>query len=217
MLLLRHPVSTALSPHPASSASIEARLERIERALKPVETFAQQAPLLLATVTEIGDAVAARVGNVDARSAAVLEVVERLSRPETAHTLERLLEMAEQAPSLMATTVDILDEVMRRCAESGLPIEHLLETAQQFIRGLAELSTSPEVRNLLQSGMLNNEAVQTLGRAAEAMASASRQPAPKVGMWGALSSFRKPEVQRALGFLIQVAERFGQNLDNADR
>jgi len=91
---------TAVTSHPPSQqeaalARIEARLARLERALEPVETVAVQAPLLVATVTEMADASAARMGGVDARTHALADITERLTRPQTIATLNRLLEIAE--------------------------------------------------------------------------------------------------------------------------
>jgi uncharacterized protein YjgD (DUF1641 family) len=205
--------ATFSTPQTGALDHIEERLDRIERALRPVEELAQQAPLLLATVTEIADSMAARMGDLDERSHALIQVTEKLTRPQTLETLEKAVEMAEQAPALVATGVDVMDASMRQLAESGLPIEHLVEIAQSFIKGLAELSTSPEVRNLLQSGMLNPQAVKTLGQAAEALADASKAPQRQVGVFGALRALGQPEVQRAIGFLMNVAERFGQSID----
>ena len=200
-------MTATLSPVPTE---LEVRLARLERAVQPIEALAQQAPLMLATLTEMADAMAARMGDFDDRTRALGEVAERATRPETLATVHKMLDLVESAPALTATATDMVDEAMRRLAESGVPIEHLVEIGASFVHGLVNLATSPEVRNLLESGMLEKDAVATLGRAADAISGAARAPADRVGVIGALKALNDPDVQRAMGFLVDVAQRFGR-------
>lgn len=212
---------TAVTSHPPSGQEatlvrIEARLARMERALQPVETVAIQAPLLMATVTEMADALALRMGDVDARTQSLADIAERLTRPQTIETLNRLLEIAEAAPHLVATMTDMADEAMAQLTQHDVPVEHLVQVGSAFVQGLVRLATAPEVRHLLESGMLNPEALGALGRAADALAEASSAPRRRVGAFGALRALGHEDVQSALGFLLEVAQRFGASR-NDDR
>ncbi len=197
---------------PESLPAIEQRLARIEASLARVDQLAVQIPLLLATVTEIADSWAAKMPDLDHRLETVTSMLERLTRPNTIRTLEKLLDVLEQAPQLVSTGTDIMDEVMRRAAESGVETEAILENSKELIRGLFTLSTSPEVQHLLTSGMLDQGAVQTLSRAASALAEARKQTPKPVGIFGLLRALNDPEVGRALGFTLTVASAFGHEL-----
>jgi uncharacterized protein YjgD (DUF1641 family) len=195
-------------------AQIDQRLARIERSLAKVDQLTTQIPLLMATVTEIADAQARRIPDLDDRLEKVVDLVERVTRPQTMRSLETLLDAVEQAPNLVSTGVDIADDLMAKAAASGLHVESLVESTGQLLRGLFDLATSPEVRNLIESGMLDKGAVQTLGRAANALADVRCQEPEPVGFIGALRAMGDRDVQRALGFLVAVGSAFGHQLSD---
>ncbi len=128
-----------------------------------------------------------------------------------------MVELSEQAKPAVATFTDILDETMARAASEGMEIERLVESSKNAILKLAQLATAREVQALLDSGMLDPAALSTLGMTARAVADASMEPAPRMGMLGALRAARQPSVQRALGFLMRVAENVGENLATAPK
>lgn len=206
---------TTLPPPDTSAsreASIEKRLARIERSLDQVDQISAQIPLLMATVTEIADSYARRIPDIDARLETVTGLLERVTRPDTVRSLETLLDALEQAPQLISTGVDIFDDLMAKAAASGIEIEHLIESSGRLLNGLFELATSPEVRNLLESGMLDKGAVQTLGRAARSLADVRCQQPEPIGFFGALRALGDPDVQRALGFMVAVGTAFGAQM-----
>jgi hypothetical protein len=123
-----------------------------------------------------------------------------------------LVELTEQVKPAVATFTDIVDETMARAAADGMEIERLVESTKNALLRLAQLATAREVQALLDSGMLDPAALSTLGLAARAVADASEHPPRRVGMLGALRAARQPSVQRALGFLITVAENLGESL-----
>jgi len=146
-----------------------------------------------------------------------LEVVlrridERLERLEQA--IQPIAQARSAVPDLTAMAVDVLDEAMARAAAEGVELERLVESTKTAVLRLAQLATAPEVQGLLDSGMLDPDAVSTLGLAARAVADASDQPPRRLGMLGALMASRHPSVQRALGFLITVAENLGESLES---
>jgi uncharacterized protein YjgD (DUF1641 family) len=196
---------------------IEARLERLEQTLEPLAKATAAAPALTATAVDVIDGWANQVGDLDARMQSLSELLERLTRPEALAPLLTFVEMTEQAKPAVATFTDIVDEMMARAAADGMEIERLVESTKNALLRLAQLATAREVQALLDSGMLDPAALSTLGLAARAVADASEQPAKRVGMFGALRAAGQPSVQRALGFLITVAENLGESLGSAPK
>jgi hypothetical protein len=196
---------------------IEARLERLEQAIEPLTEVTAAAPALTSTAVDVIDDWANQHGDLDTRLRTLSELLERMTRPEALAPLMMMVELSEQAKPAVATFTDVLDETMARAASEGMEIERLVESSKNAILKLAQLATSREVQALLDSGMLDPAALSTLGMTAQAVAEASSQPAPRVGMLGALRASRQASVQRALGFLIRVAENVGENLATAPK
>ena len=179
---------------------IEARLERLERTLDPLTQATAAAPALTSTAVDVLDDWANQHGDLDERLRTLSELLERVTRPEALAPLMMMVELSEQAKPAIATVTDIVDETMARAAAEGMEIERLVESSKNAVLKLAQLATAREVQALLDSGML------------DPVADASEEPAPEVGMFGALRAARQPSVKRALGFLIRVAEKLGDNL-----
>jgi len=121
--------TTAPPTDTASSreASIEKRLARIERSMDQVDQIAAQIPLLMATVTEIADNYARKIPDIDARLEKAMDLVERLTRPQTMESLEKMLDLVEQAPQLA--------RVGRVPGENGLPPARSRPEAGRMDRG----------------------------------------------------------------------------------
>lgn len=201
----------------ATLRRIEVRLERLEQAVEPLTEVTAAAPALTSTAVDVLDDWANRHGDLDTRLRTLSELLERMTRPEALGPLMMMVELTEQAKPAMATFTDIVDETMARAAAEGMEIERLVESSKNAVLRLAQLATAREVQALLDSGMLDPAALSTLGMTARAVADASEEPAPRVGMLGALRAARQPSVQRALGFLIRVAENVGENLGTAPK
>lgn len=193
-------------------ARIEARLMRIEGALEPAATIADKLPALIATAVDTIDDQAARLGDVEQRVGALTDVLERLTRPATLASLKRLVDMAEQAPQLLAVATDVFDETMSEAAAQGLELSQVVDELKRLVFGLLRLTTSSELKSALESGMLAPRALGTLGKVAGALVEVSDEPPARVGALGALRALRDRDVQRALGFLLQVAQSFGRAL-----
>ncbi|HSN84411.1 MAG TPA: DUF1641 domain-containing protein [Polyangiales bacterium] len=196
----------------ATLRRVEARLERLEQAIEPIVKATTAAPAFTSTAVDVIDEWANQHGDLDARLRTLSDVVERLTRPEALAPLLAFVELTEQAQPAFATITDIVDETMARAAADGMEIERLVESTKNAILRLAHLATAREVQALLDSGMLDPAALSTLGLTARAVADASDQPAPRVGMLAAFRATRQPSVQRALGFLLKVAENLGESL-----
>jgi len=201
----------------ATLRRIEARLERLEQAIEPLTEVTAAAPALTSTAVDVLDDWANQHGDLDTRLRTLSELLERMTRPEALAPLMMMVGLSEQAKPAVATFTDILDETMARAASEGMEIERLVESSKNAIMKLAQLATAREVQALLDSGMLDPAALSTLGMTARAVADASMKPAPRMGMLGALRAARQPSVQRALGFLMRVAENVGENLATAPK
>jgi uncharacterized protein YjgD (DUF1641 family) len=198
----------------ATLRRIEARLERLEQAFEPIVQATTAAPALTSTAVDVIDEWALQHGDLDARLRTLSELLERLTRPETLAPLMAFVELTEQIKPAFATITDIIDETMAQAAAEGMEIERLVESTKNAVLRMAHLATAREVQALLDSGMLDPAALSTLGLTARAVADASDRPAPRVGVLGAFRAARQPSVQRALGFLLKVAENLGENLSS---
>lgn len=155
---------------------------------------------------------------------------ERLRDPATAQALDHILERLEalariadaavllgaQLPGGVAMLVDSADEVAGRLTARGVDIEkglaHGAEAALRFgaIMGPEQVAS---LEALLTSGVLDPQTVALVGRLGQALSETASEPAAPVGAMGALRALRDPDVQRALGFLVGFAKRFGSALD----
>lgn len=133
--------------------------------------------------------------------------------------IEKRLDRLEQALATehiqpaIATLTDIVDETMAHAASEGMELEHLIESSQKAMLRLAQLVSAREVQPLFDSGRLDLRALAPLGVTLRAVAEASEVSAPRVGLFGLLRAGRNPSVQKALGFLLSVAEKLGRNLE----
>lgn len=217
----------------ASLERLHARMDALEARLAPVEQVAAQAPAALAMVTDTADQVAARLGDADQRLTAAARVLERLTRPEALAGLEALLDRADrlapalalldQLPGTVAMAADSFDDLAARVAETGVPLHERV----QVLLAAAERLSSPaalevltvvterlsEVKALLESGVLDPEAVRVVSLAGKALVASRACECGPLGPVGAIRALSEPEVKRALGFSVAFARQFGAALD----
>jgi hypothetical protein len=176
-------------------ARLEARLSGIEGALARVTGIAAHAePLTAALVDSFDDAAAqlsTRGVDVDERLRAALSLAERLTAPETVRAVELALTLAQQLPGFVAAAVDSFDDTAARLGERGIDVDARTRGALSTLEGL----TSP-----------------AMIAATHALLEAEREPPARIGMFGLLGALRNPDVQRALGLAVRVAERVGAAL-----
>ena len=189
-------------------ARIEARLDRLESALEPAASLAREALLALATLTDVVDEKAARIGDVEARLNALVDLSLRLSRAETLAKLTTLVDLAEDAPAMIATLGDTFDELMDEGSRAGLDLSRLVTDGKGLLFGLMKLATAPEFH-----AMLHPDTIRSLGDLARVLSEARKRPPPRVGLFGTLRAMRDEDVQRAVGFLLEVASGLGRVLD----
>jgi uncharacterized protein YjgD (DUF1641 family) len=210
---------------------LTALLDRLDR-LEQLAALADRVPdAAMITVDSIDDALtrAAERGVVlDERAKEGLVLLEKMTEPDTAQALgavldraehlERLSELAASAPDLIATVVDMLDAEYARAAETGYDPERLLRQTLGSLGRLGELFQSDEFEALLDSGVLDPEALQAVGSLGSALVEsqkeAQRGETPRRGVFGLIGALRDPDVQRAIGFVLSFAKKFGRALNN---
>ncbi|MCB9528071.1 MAG: DUF1641 domain-containing protein [Myxococcales bacterium] len=194
---------------------LEAGLDRVERALcalaalgPPAQQLATEGPRLAATAADVFDGIAADVPDFDARLRALLRFALRASRPETLDLLGGGLDLLERTPHAVAAAVDVFDAVLAVAAREGVDVNAFFGVAARFAVHLVRLG--PAIDRLIDSGMLEARAIDTLGRVGRALSAQAEAPAESVGgLLAMLKVMRDPDVQRSLGFAVGLARRFG--------
>jgi uncharacterized protein (UPF0335 family) len=184
--------------------------------LNQVLAMAEQGPGLAAMIADMVDDAFRRAGekgiDIDGRLRAGLEITEKLTSPEMLANLDGLVTMANQGPGLMAMTVDIVDDTYAQAVQHGIDPENLGRQAIMVTTRLAELLESGEINNLLDSGVLDPEAVGVVSSAANALVESRNQTIEPVGLIGMMKALRDPDLQNAIGFLMSFGKQFGKNL-----
>jgi hypothetical protein len=134
---------------------------------------------------------------------------------EVADALRPLVDLAAQAPALVALAGDSFDDVVRRAMADGIDVERgIVNGAGAALRfgAMMDAEKVREMEALLQSGVLAPSVLKIIGGMGQALLdTVAAQPKP-VGMVGLVKAFANPDIQRGLGFLITFAERFGAQL-----
>jgi hypothetical protein len=195
---------------------IEERLTRMERMLERMDSVASQVPSLFAMVSDVADEWATRDGRVDARLTEVLQLLKRATRPEVLQSLQTLLTQLEAAPGMFAMLGDMLDDFARGAEAEGADLHNATAHLFDTLNALVKLLGQPEIRDLLESGVLSPAAVRSMNMAARAFAEAGQHTGERVGLWSAFAKTRDPDVQRALAFMLNTAKTLGQALATED-
>ena len=188
----------------------------------------------IATGTDVVDEAVERAVDsgvqVDMRLAALGELIDKLTEPQTLAALGQLLEslpsllklakLADEIPNVVSTATDVVDDYQQRCAGQGIDLEKALANGMQSVLYLGSQVDQEHLRrigDLLASDVLNPHALNVVDNAAKSLNSAQEQVCgtgkERVGMFGLLAALRDPEVQRSLAFAIQFGKCFGRNLD----
>ena len=149
--------------------------------------------------------------------AATLQSIEELTRPltEVTDALRPLMALAPQVPALVAILVDSFDEAMRTANDKGIDVERgLLNGAEAALRFGATMDAEKvrELDALLKSGVLAPGTLRIVGELGRALTETAAAPPTAAGVLGLLKALGQPDVQRALGFFVTFAERFGRRL-----
>lgn len=218
------------------------RLDTLEQAVDRLGTLMQQGPGLVAMVADMTDEAYrkadARGVNVEQRLSVALALAEKLTAPEMVAKLDGVLQLADQAPGLMAMTADMADEAFRKADARGVNLEQRLGVAL----AMAEKLTAPEMVEKLDglikfaeqapglTAMMVDWLDESLRKASEhgfdpqllshvagaANTALSRahaeHPAKSGGIFKLLTALRDEDRQKGLGFLLNFLKYFAKNL-----
>ena len=153
---------------------------------------------------------------------AALQTIEERTRAitEIADGLRPLIALAQQAPAFVAIVMDSFDEAVRTAYDKGIDVERgVLNGAEAALRFGATMDAERvrELDALLKSGVLAPGTLRVVGELGRALAETAAAPPATPGVLGLLKALGQPDVQRALGFLVTFAERFGRRLREPDR
>ena len=152
-----------------------------------------------------------------APAGAALQMLEERTRAiaEVTDGLRPLIALARQAPALVAVLTDSFDEAIRTATAHGIDVERgLLNGAEAALRFGATMDAEKvrELDALLQSGVIAPGTLRIVGELGRALTETAAAPPATPGLFGLLKALGQPDVQRALGFLVTFAERFGRRL-----
>ncbi len=214
---------------PETVEVLSALIDRLDH-LDDLAGLAEQVPAAATVTVDTIDEALTRAADrgvvVDERAREGLRLLEKLTEPDTAAALEHLLDrsdqieeltaLAEKAPDAIATVVDILDAEYARAAAQGYDPERTLRQAFGALSRLGTLFQTDEFEALLNSGVLDPEALEAVGSLGSALVDTQKAAqcgdTPSQGVFGLLGALRDPDVQRAVGFITTFAKKFGRNL-----
>ena len=167
---------------------------------------AEATAIAAATHTEEQVSAGATLQALEQRTRAIAEVLQGL-RP--------LIGFAQQTPAFAAVLMDSFDEAVRSASDRGIDLERgLLNGAEAALR-LGATMDAEKVRDLdalLKSGVLAPGTLRIVGEIGRALTETGAAPPSSAGVLGLLRALGQPDVQRALGFAVTFAERFGRRL-----
>ncbi|MGM0558509.1 MAG: DUF1641 domain-containing protein [Myxococcota bacterium] len=216
---------------PAMLDTLELLADRADK-LEQTIALLDQLPGQVAMFADMADSylsAAAESGvDVDARLRQLARVAGKATDPTVLGALEKLVEhgddfqkaveLLDDLPASFATMVDVADAAIARAAENGIDVVELGRTLASGSSQLARFVQSREFRTLLDSGVLDPTAIETVGQVGEALASTkSAGRTDDVGFFGLMGAMRDDHIQRALGFAVEFGRRFGQALDNGKK
>jgi hypothetical protein len=152
-----------------------------------------------------------------APSAATLQTIEERTRAiaEITEALRPLIALAQQAPAFVAIAMDSFDEAVRAADDKGIDVERgVLNGAEAALRFGAAMDAEKvrEIDALLKSGVLAPATLRIIGELGRALTETAAAPPSTAGAIALLRALGQPNVQKALGFLVTFAERFGRRL-----
>lgn len=219
------------------------RIDTLEKAVEKLTTVMEQGPGMMSMVTDMADEAYKNAANngvdVQERLGNALAIAEKLTAPAMMEKFDALLKFADQAPGFMSITMDMADEVVQRSADKGVYIEERLGNALTMaekltapemvekLNGLLQLadqtpglisiamdSFDEQMGKMAQSGIDIQGLIEVGQDATAAMTKAKAMPDAKVGgIFSMLRTMKDPDRQRAIGFLMNIAKAYGQQMN----
>lgn len=219
-----------------SLASLMSRASTVETLVDRAAEATGFAENVFATATDVVDEQCEKINatgtSVDSRAASLLDVLLKLTEPETIESLKRLIDrlpqleqatrLLDEAPNLIATLTDVFDEWAGEMKADGIDLEKSLRqgirSALWFGQSIGQMELD-RLGVLLRSDMLDEHAVECVAKAGTALARCHEGQcdvdSPKqVGPIGAFRALFNPNTQKALSFAIRFSQCFGSSLDD---
>jgi len=149
----------------------------------------------------------------ESREDRLIATLERLERrvEHMERALGRLEGAAAQVPAVVATLADVLDGLVARLAVRGIDVDDRMRALLRAADHLTSPRALDALASILSSEILAHQTTEVIGRMGRAIVTAEHEAQP-LGAWGLWRALRDPEVQRAAGFLVAMARRFGEEL-----
>jgi hypothetical protein len=152
----------------------------------------------------------AQVGREDRLIATIERLERRIEAMEG--TIRKLDSATAQVPAIAAMVTDIADGLVERLAARGIDVDARLHALLRAMDHLTSPRALDALASMLSSEIMAHQTTEVIGRMGRAIVAAEHEAQP-VGMWGLWRALRDPEVQRAAGFLVAMARRFGEELE----
>ena len=126
------------------------RIDTLEAAVANLADLMQRGPGLVAMAGDMMDEAYRKSDeagvNLDHRLKNALFIAEKLTQPQVAESLDKMIQLGEQMPGMMAMTVDILDEGMKRAVANGFDPQSLVQTASTTTIALSRAKAEPPAK-----------------------------------------------------------------------
>lgn len=127
-----------------------ARIDTLEAAVDQLSMLMRQGPGLVAMAGDMVDETYRKADangvNIEERLGTALQMAEKLTTPAMAEKLEGLVTISNQLPGLVAMTVDMYDEGMKRAFDNGFDPRTLMETAGAANTALTNAKAEPPAK-----------------------------------------------------------------------
>lgn len=203
------------------------RMDSIETRIDEINTQVSEIPNLVGIFTDSADEYAQKsyekTGiSFDQRTEKALEVLEKLTEPESAEmitslldrseNLQKMIEHLDTVPDMVAILFDTIDEMQSRAIQAGINFDGLRYSFKSAGQKLVEMVDSGEFDNLIESGIFGQRAVNTVGLMGKSMVE-SRNNIKPAGLFKILRSVGNKDIKRAIGFLLAFGKAFGKALE----
>lgn len=186
---------------------MEARLDALQGATHLLGTLADKAPVMIeaaaTTATWAWDQAEARGIDPIASGQAAADVALEAGKPASIATLKRLLAKQDS----LHKTLDAVEKL-----EKDGTLDALIAHGTELGPKVAKLVKSASYLKMLDHALSNTQALDVAGDATTALVETRQGGFKPLGLFGQLGMLMDADVQKALGFGLAVAKRFGQKL-----
>lgn len=130
------------------------RIDALENTVDALNRAVKEGPALAAIATDAVDEAMQRAANngvsVEERVQNALVIAEKVTDKPAVDTLSKAMDLAKEAPGLVAMMADMFDDTVRNAAQSGIDVEARVKSTLQ----LAVQLTEPKTMNALQSALM---------------------------------------------------------------